>query len=590
MSSQEDAAPLPRASSEPDIVALVSEFEHAPQLDLDTMTSIFDPAHAALSGRPPPPLTLSLTPLTLPEAEPAPGLAPAPSTFTEYVATELARSAIPGGMPAPIAPGATPGDVMSRFLGPDEAGIVRAPAATQPQRSPLIPRLPRLPRSPHVSDNATGGASPPPPNGKTGGKGAKGTKGGKGDAGGEPHYAHLARQNKLSCVEIDAEGVARPRLFSRSEILEESRSTLHKSHPSPSSAALWMRQLDGAPPNRDVESDRIDSQMTSFAVLMDGTGPPGSAESGDSKDTLREYLRKYLRNSLQPRDIRQVDPAFAAKPALWIRNTALVISMEGLRAIVFRNKLLLFDAENPKTLAAAAIAQQIIVQRPEGGAPPLPFEFRALEAILIHVLFVLEGEFTSLKPAIHKILGDLPEKLSTKTLEALRLHKQRLNQFHSRATIVQDIIEKVLDEDEDMANMYLTEKHTHPKRARNVMEHDEVEMLLEAYLQGIDELVNNSSLLSGSIEDTEDLVMIHLDSLRNRLLSVELAMSVVSMTFGFGSMIGGVFGMNLPIPLFDEGASSFWFLGVVLFILAFVVFVSYLVLRALRIRGLYSNE
>lgn len=170
------------------------------------------------------------------------------------------------------------------------------------------------------------------------------------------------------------------------------------------------------------------------------------------------------------------------------------------------------------------------------------------------------------------------------------MKKQKLNQFHSRATIVQDILEKVLDEDEDMANMYLTEKHTSPKRARTVTDHDEVEMLLEAYLQHVDDLVNQSTLLSDGIEDTEDLVMIHLDTLRNRLLSVELALSVVSMTFGVGSVLSGIFGMNLPIPLFDEGASSYWFLTVVLVIFAFVVGVSWFVLRVLRLRGLYSFQ
>lgn len=83
-------------------------------------------------------------------------------------------------------------------------------------------------------------------------------------------------------------------------------------------------------------------------------------------------------------------------------------------------------------------------------------------------------------------------------------------------------------------------------------------------------------------------VMIHLDTLRNKLLSVELALSVFSMTFGFGGLVSGVFGMNMPIPVFNPDASPLWFLGVVIFVLLFILVVSALVLNQLRRRGLYS--
>lgn len=82
--------------------------------------------------------------------------------------------------------------------------------------------------------------------------------------------------------------------------------------------------------------------------------------------------------------------------------------------------------------------------------------------------------------------------------------------------------------------------------------------------------------------------MIHLDTLRNKLLSVELALSVFSMTFGFGGLVAGVFGMNLEIPLFEPDASPYWFLAVVLFVLLFIIIVSASVLLQLRRRGLYS--
>lgn len=564
-------SPLFRAQSEPDLSVLPELYNVADVLERVTnanATSQYNPDLDHVS---------TPTVPTTPRASPVLRSSNTHSvSFSEYVASELARDAPPGVSFVPAAPAPPPTaapaldvsdarfrarsetDDLSRFLADDDAvseivtGKVGNMDALESDKEDAQP--------PDASP------MPPEPSSPI-------------DA---PFWGMGQRQVKLSCLEIDDQGVVTTRLLSRADILQEARETLHESHPSPVAAARWMHQLD---------DKHTTPEMRMFANFMNDAYQPQTNDDKQSRKALREYLRnylrKYLRNSLQPRDIRQVDPAFAAKPALWIRHTALVVSMEGVRAIILRSKLFLFDAENEKTAHAADIARQLIMARPDLDNPQ-PFEFKALEGILIHVLGLLEKDFHQLKPQIERDLKELPDELTTKKLEDLRREKQRLNQFHSRATIVQDILEKVLEEDEDMANMYLTEKHTSPNRARNPVDHDEVEMLLEAYLQGVDELVNHATLLNDGIEDTEDLVMIHLDTLRNKLLSLELALSVVSMTFGFGGVIAGMFGMNLNIPLFESGASHFWFLGVCLLILAFVLSVSWLVLNMLKRRGLYS--
>lgn len=386
-----------------------------------------------------------------------------------------------------------------------------------------------------------------------------------------PSFA--ARRYELSCYEIDVHGNVSQRMLTRSEILQEARETLPKHAPSPKAVARWL------------DKPEIESQeLKDFSAVY-----VGRREA--SRKAMQRALRNYLRNSLQPRDIRQVDPAFAAKPALWVRNSAMVVSLEGVRAIILHNKIFLFDPDHPLMRTTVSVVQQSIKTSPDLlEDPAMPFEFKALEGIFIVGILGLEREFNQFDPDISKKLRELPSQLTTKMLEDLRANKQRLNHFLSRAHSVRDILEKLLEEDEDMANMYLTEKSRSPNVSRNVMDHDEVEMLLEAYMQVIDELVNRADLLSDAIEDLEDLVMIHLDTLRNRLLSVELAMSVVSMTFGFGGVVGGVFGMNLQITLFESSASKFWFLGVVLFIIFVVVAVSWILLIALRRRGLYTPE
>lgn len=398
---------------------------------------------------------------------------------------------------------------------------------------------------------------------------------GKGGAGGglvdAEATGYAARRYKLRCLEISANGNVVERNLSRAEIMQAARDTLPKNAPSPKAIARWL----GSP-----EEDS--KELHDFKARY-GTGKETSYKA------MQKALRNYLRNSLQPRDIRQVDPAFSAKPALWVRHSALVVSLEGVRVIVLHDKVFLFDPDHSVAQAAVNVIQQSVMTSPEMlDDPDMPFEFRALEGVFIVGIMGLEKEFNCLNPEVERHLHELPTQLTSKMLEELRINKQRLNQFLSRAHSVREILEKLLDEDADMANMYLSEKHRSPHVSRDAGEHDQVEMLLEAYMQVIDELVNRADLLNDAIDDTEDLVMIHLDTLRNKLLSVELALSVFSMTFGFGGLISGVFGMNLAIPLFASSGSKFWFLGVVCFIIAFIIVVSWIILLQLRRRGLYT--
>lgn len=285
---------------------------------------------------------------------------------------------------------------------------------------------------------------------------------------------------------------------------------------------------------------------------------------------------------LQARDIRQVDPAFDAKAALWVRCSAIVVSLEGLRAILFRDRLLVFDPNKDNSEQMMRIVRQsVTVAEEEEGGGRQAFEFKALEGILIYLGMRLERELEVLRPSIEDSLRELPNELTSKKLEELRIKKQQLNHFHSRATTVKTILEGLLDEDEDMRDMYLSDKMN-----GEISDHNQVETLLEAYLQVIDEYVSQSQLLKGAVDETEDLVSIHLDTLRNRLLSIQLATNVVTMMFGLGGLIFGMFGMNIPISIYEGGGAGF--VIVVTVTLGVGVTLTVLVLWMLRKRGVYT--
>jgi len=94
----------------------------------------------------------------------------------------------------------------------------------------------------------------------------------------------------------------------------------------------------------------------------------------------------------------------------------------------------------------------------ENGPKVLPFEFRALEACLEAACSCLESETTILEEEAYPALDELTSKISTLNLERVRQIKSRLVAISGRVQKVRDELEHLLDDDEDMAEMYLTDK------------------------------------------------------------------------------------------------------------------------------------
>ena len=113
-------------------------------------------------------------------------------------------------------------------------------------------------------------------------------------------------------------------------------------------------------------------------------------------------------------------------------------------------------------------------------------------------------------------------------------------------------INQILDDEEDMSLMNLSRLITHPDRfiqpvAQHILdeESDEPELILEVYLQQALSEVNALELLKGNVLNTEELVSLQMDTVRNRLLYINTVVSVVSLSVASASLVGSIFGMNL---------------------------------------------
>ena len=133
----------------------------------------------------------------------------------------------------------------------------------------------------------------------------------------------------------------------------------------------------------------------------------------------------------------------------------------------------------------------------------LSYELRALEAVLISVTTGLEAEFEGVSNPVVRVLRDLEEDIDRDKLRHLLVYSKKLGTFEQKARLVRGAIDDILEADDDLVSMYLTEKAKGKFREEN--DHTEVEMLLEYYHKVCDEIVQVSGNLVSNIRNTEEM-------------------------------------------------------------------------------------
>jgi magnesium transporter len=215
-----------------------------------------------------------------------------------------------------------------------------------------------------------------------------------------------------------------------------------------------------------------------------------------------ELIAKY---GLLPRDLRKIDSS--TLPHILVRPSAILINLLHLRVLIKHDRVLVFDAYG----STDSYMQSLFVydlegklrQKQTGGFGALPYEFRALEAVLISVTTGLEEEFNGVREPVVRVLRALEEDIDRDKLRHLLIYSKKLGTFEQKARLVRDAIDDLLEADDDLATMYLTERANGVQREED--DHQEVEMLLESYHKVCDEIVQASGNLVTSIRNTEEV-------------------------------------------------------------------------------------
>lgn len=366
-------------------------------------------------------------------------------------------------------------------------------------------------------------------------------------------------------------------------------------------------------------------------VLLDCTG----------KATVLD-VDKYAimhRVHIHARDLRIVDPLLSYPSTILGRDRAIVLNLEHIKAIITAEEVLLRDPVDENVIPVVEELQRRLppvnaihesqkdgkefpagqIDVDAGEEDESPFEFRALEVALEAICSYLSARTTELETAAYPALDELTSKISSRNLDRVRKLKSAMTRLTARVQKVRDELEQLLDDDDDMADLYLSRKlagasspvsvsgppNWYPasptigskiSRASRASiatvrgdENDveELEMLLEAYFMQIDGTLNKLATLREYIDDTEDYINIQLDNHRNQLIQLELFLSAGTLCMAIFSLVAGIFGMNIPYTWNDGYGYMFKWVCIVTGIVCACVFI--IIMSYARFKGLVGS-
>ncbi|XP_010942283.1 magnesium transporter MRS2-B isoform X1 [Elaeis guineensis] len=368
------------------------------------------------------------------------------------------------------------------------------------------------------------------------------------------------------------------------------------------------------------------------------------AATGSSQVIEVDKFTMMQRCDLPARDLRLLDPLLVHPSTILGRERAIVINLEQIRCIITADEVFITDSPDVHVMQyVEKLQHRLTAQSGDvltgGSTSPddLPFEFRALETAIEATCTFLDSQVAALESEAYPVLDELTSKISEFNLEHVRRLKRRLVALTWRVQKARDAIEQLMDDDGDMAEMYLTEKkrrkeasfhgdqsiqgfdsigagvsgsvpvspvcsppepqklveetlilarsrQDNMKRSDNTENVVELEMLLEAYFVLIDGTLNKLTSLTEYIDDTEDFINIQLDNVRNQLIQFELLLTVAAFVIAIFGVVTGIFGMNFPVTLFQKSRAFQWVL-IITGVSGVVIFCSFL--AYLRYRRLF---
>ncbi|KAK6144304.1 hypothetical protein DH2020_021124 [Rehmannia glutinosa] len=172
-----------------------------------------------------------------------------------------------------------------------------------------------------------------------------------------------------------------------------------------------------------------------------------------------------------------------------------------------------------------------------------------VEAALHSRIQRLERRLMDLEPRVQALLEVLPNRLTGDILEELRISKQKLVELGSRAGALKQMLLDILEDTHEIRRICIMGRNCTLMKNDEVEcsvplekeiaeeEEEEIEMLLENYLQRCESCHGQAERLLDSAKEMEDSIAVNLSSRRLEVSRVELLLQVGAFCVGVGALV-----------------------------------------------------
>eukprot|EP00554_Chaetoceros_debilis_P006638 CAMPEP_0194077478 /NCGR_PEP_ID=MMETSP0149-20130528/4092_1 /TAXON_ID=122233 /ORGANISM="Chaetoceros debilis, Strain MM31A-1" /LENGTH=492 /DNA_ID=CAMNT_0038758515 /DNA_START=372 /DNA_END=1850 /DNA_ORIENTATION=+ len=272
-----------------------------------------------------------------------------------------------------------------------------------------------------------------------------------------------------------------------------------------------------------------------------------SSSQNSSTSTNKGLISRYRKNKRSP-------------AAILPRLNEIIVSFGNARAVITPHSGVLFNAHKPSVkLLAQSLASSFIIhanynQKSTEGA----FELIFLEEILKDVVTTYNRRLILYEPIVDTVVTKVSNEMSAASgVHRLVPVKDSLLEFEIQVESALNCLTHLLGNEEDMLGLLLTERQAARDRGEemDIRRHEDVELLLEEYARQLSYILAETNYLLKKVQSKQELVAISLDAYRNRMLRMNLYLSIAGVGIGSATAAAGYFGMNLVSGLEDHPAA-----------------------------------
>ena len=301
---------------------------------------------------------------------------------------------------------------------------------------------------------------------------------------------------------------------------------------------------------RKKQSRNVDNDSSSTSS---SNAANSSSNYGESNYDERYYQHYSVKNTIHPWFILP-------------RGIEIVMAFGCIRALITRDAAYIFDAHKPNIKQRVhRISKQIRRNKGGGGGKNnnnnsnnyasmrnncnTQFEVNMVEEIVREVCTMYSRRIHLYAPIVNSLMERVTHEavLPESSLHRLVPLKDSLQRFEMNVKGALRCLTDLLSNDQDMVDLLLTEKAIAKAENRTVpLElHGTVEMMLEEYARQLTSTLLEIDYMLSRVQSKQDMVALTMDANRNRMIRMNLNLTIGGISLAFATTVAGFFGMNI---------------------------------------------